>query len=1140
MSKNENARANENANANENATTPQRRQRRQTAPAKKGGIGGKIVCLLLGFVMGVVGTIGGIGGLGYYAVSEIKIRDAFSTVNNLAGLDLDYTEYINEQYGDNSVLDLIENVSKEIAKLQTEKGCLNTLNGISPMVGSGVQKLIETVSSFGITIEYDDLMSTPFADLGDFLGTTVQNTDIARLIECVTENPVEGMLAMICYGEKGEDYIVNDDGSITMLGGATSATIGSLTNAEELAKRLNGLSFLSMMESLGGVNADDPIIRTLVYGTQDVDYTLNGDGSVTPLPKTYDLNTSLDTSNPDRNVFTAPDGTRFTLDASNPESVSWVDQAQNRIVPLEDDPDYQFAVLDSASNVIYNLKSLEKSGDITRYQAYIDGVAQVRKGPYLSDIIGENADLLAVIGDVRLGDILKLNGSSDPIMLAVAYGEKGKDYTVDEKTNIIHPITKPITINDMIGGDGMDIVKDIPLGTLLDIQSPLQQGVEPLMIILAFGEKGTHYDTKIVNGAETWYWKINPETGEEYTQRTVGYLIAEGNESLFSDLTIESLMNVNASSDNLMRALAYGNENTHYVLTSDNKVEMLPMRYFVSQNEPTKVYDEEHIFIGTLGAEIENGIYPVAISSEKTQYIKARADGVYDVFFSVDDAKNYAADNDTRLYHTKTRLIDLRGSGASTAIERIELAAALDVHIFGTGEDTPDPLMVQLAFGVQDKHYSLDTVNKKIIWLKDEDPTSDTYGLYFHARTIHDMKDTHTLIESIYLDTALELNASSPAIMLALAYGNDYTIDGDKVIYTERKTIADLMGNNAKALIEGIHLDTALGLTASSPAIMLALAYGNDYTINGDTVTYTKVNTLGDLMGSQSKDLIENIEMNKIITADADDAVMNYILYGTTKGANDPAAQKRTLGQFMNNSSTIIDGMMETLTLKEALGDTIGENKILGLVENEPLNKIGEKLKTISIQDVMGKDVYNYVKLSATKNANGCYDEDTANGVETLCNPVYNGSTLLGYIPVHATTSGTDATLISYVDENGNSAAAPLIGCWKYLLVDSATGKERLCLLEDLGSATNNMTTNIQKATLYDLNHDGIITINSNGNNILDEKIIYSLTLDKAYTVCAPYYNGSVQKEKLGELTVSEAIDYISKMIVVVKPFSNH
>ena len=69
-----------------------KRERQKTVVKKKSGIAGKIGCLLLGFVMGVVGTVGGVGGLGYYAVTQVKIKDAVGMVNDMAGLNLNYTE----------------------------------------------------------------------------------------------------------------------------------------------------------------------------------------------------------------------------------------------------------------------------------------------------------------------------------------------------------------------------------------------------------------------------------------------------------------------------------------------------------------------------------------------------------------------------------------------------------------------------------------------------------------------------------------------------------------------------------------------------------------------------------------------------------------------------------------------------------------------------------------------------------------------------------------------------------------------------------------------------------------------------------------------------------------------------------------
>ena len=83
------------------------RRERKTKVTKKGGAGGKVICLLLGFILGVVGTVGGVGGLGYYAVATVSIKDAVGTVNNLAGTNIEYTDYINEEYGNGTTLSLI-------------------------------------------------------------------------------------------------------------------------------------------------------------------------------------------------------------------------------------------------------------------------------------------------------------------------------------------------------------------------------------------------------------------------------------------------------------------------------------------------------------------------------------------------------------------------------------------------------------------------------------------------------------------------------------------------------------------------------------------------------------------------------------------------------------------------------------------------------------------------------------------------------------------------------------------------------------------------------------------------------------------------------------------------------------------------
>ncbi len=1036
-----------------------RRERGEEKPKKKSGILGKILCLLLGFIMGIVGTLGGIVGLGYYAVAKVHIKDAVGTVNDLAGLEIDYTQYINAQYGDSTVLGLVETIVGTVGQLQDGTGTLNTLNQISPMVGKSVQTLIDSATEFGITIDYNALMSTPFSTLGDFLGETVKNTNVARLIEKTTNNPVEGVLAIICYGEPGEDYITLEDGTIKMLGNSTPATIDTLTNSDLLSKRLNNLTFYSLVEAIGDTQTSDPINRALIYGEENVDFVVNADGSITPLPKTYQLN-----ADPEAMTFTSPDGVEFT----KVDDSLWKDANENIIQQCEDcegTPEYQYEVFNANAELICSLKLLRADSNLQYYQVYVDDIAQTRKGPYISEVFGTNANLLSIIGTLPLGDILKLTANSDSIVLAVAYGEKDVDYRIEN--NKIIPINPPTTVNDLMGGtNGTEIIKDIPLGTALNVNSPLQADTDKLMITLVYGKEGVNYellDTDNDGVNDDWKW-LKDENGKEYSENTIGYLMDGNGNSMFNEMTIETLLNIDANSAPIMRALAYGNEGTHYVLTEVNTngdtprtvVKMLPKRYYY---RGTEVYNEEYKLVSSVVEEVRKGIFSVKISEEVTEYIKANPNGGYDVFSSLEDAQNYTESNDTRQYYRKTQLRDMRGSSAQNYIDRIELAAAMDVDIFTEDTSASNSLMIQLAYGAEGIHYTLDRENKQIIWLQDNDPDSETYEFYYHARTIRDMKDTHSLLKSVYLDTVLDLTYESPAFMLALAYGNDYIINAD------------------------------------------------------NTISYDPSNrrTVGDLMGTNSDKLIRDIEMRKIINnVDPDDAMMNYILYNMTHPVEgDPDYEVRKLGDFMDNSSKIIDGMIDALTLQEALGeDATKKGQLLYHLKDVKLCDLSTEVQKLSIQTVMDKEpddsIYTYAEING----------EWVKAVEVAENV---------WREVEYTDNEDGTRTWTFVD-NGTAAPSPLMGAWKYLLKDSS-GTEHLYALADMNEAMDNIPQNIDQATLNDLHGDGLIKLEGEKGDILNKGIVNKVGENTVY---------SGTKVTLGELTVSEMIDYLNELLTAV------
>ena len=249
----------------------------------------------------------------------------------------------------------------------------------------------------------------------------------------------------------------------------------------------------------------------------------------------------------------------------------------------------------------------------------------------------------------------------------------------------------------------------------------------------------------------------------------------------------------------------------------------------------------------------------------------------------------------------------------------------------------------------------------------------------------------------------------------------------------------------------------------------------------------------------------------------------------------------------MNNSSAIIDSMMKTLTLREALGDeNVNGDDILKHVADCSLDTIGDELEVLSIQAVMENDIYRFKKLEPKNDGSGLYKEvadPSKSTVEAvLCNTVLNSDgSLKGYLPVQraADTVVGDAVYRNYTDLAGNPVEAPLISCWKYLLKDS-TGLEREYALESMSEATTNMTNNIQKATLRNLSDDGIITIQSENGNVLTHDVMYTFNAFGTPIPVCDYYKDSEGnvKNTIGELTIEQAIDYISYMLIAIDSLS--
>ena len=171
-----------------------RRSRSSSTSSGGSGFLGKLIALLLGVVIGIVGGIGGLAYAGYYIIANNTVRDTMTTVNNLTGLQIDLSQYISDEYSDQTLLALLSDVGAASQKIMDGTGTLNDLNEISPYVGTfvtGEGGLLSILAGYGLELDANEVMnkyliggdssSTDTNYLSGYVMSEVKNEDIVVL-----------------------------------------------------------------------------------------------------------------------------------------------------------------------------------------------------------------------------------------------------------------------------------------------------------------------------------------------------------------------------------------------------------------------------------------------------------------------------------------------------------------------------------------------------------------------------------------------------------------------------------------------------------------------------------------------------------------------------------------------------------------------------------------------------------------------------------------------------------------------------------------------------------------------------------------------------------------------------------------------
>lgn len=975
------------------------------------------------------------------------------------------------------------------------------------------------------------LMDVPFSQLSAYLTQSAETVELGTLLSSKTLNMLNpesqnyDLYMLLCYGEK-TDYERDENGRVVldehkkavMKNGAKATTVGDFLagngassgsgSSGGIVSVLEKVTVSGLLDATGSLNNDNALMRALLYGTEGKDYTYDETtGEVSWLPLSYELD--------EADNFIAPDGTSYLYD---PAAAKWTDAEGNYIVAASAiraaafrstanataaPSSYAYKVYSKEGTLICQLAA--KSGSDRAFTAHgADGATQFHKPlsvKNLMDTLGGNGNVVDLLGDVELGTLLGLNEKEytddNKIIFSLAYGSKGIDFEIIEGKVVMLNGAKPATVSALI---------DNPMG-------------------------------------------------------------------LLDSVALDSVMTI-GQKDNVMRALAYGTDGLHYTWAEGEAApEMLPVKYTLKDGF---VYDENGNVVEA--AEGASGIYAVKMQSGEIRYAKADADNGASLFLY--ETKDCTGE---KLRYQKRSLGELLDSGESLLSE-VELGSLMGLNA------ESDPILLSLAYGSEGVDYVIK--DGSIVMLGDKKPT-----------TVGDLTDgdaASDLVRNLQLGAIFgvsPLDGGSDPLLVEIAYGiegTNYELKDGKIVWLPNgeeglyspRIVGDLQD---RSFIDDIHIYTLLNINADSSEIMLSLAYGNpgeNYEIvesNGVKnillLNGAKPRTIKDLRDGS---LIDQIRLTSLLTANTDDAITMYLLYGV-KGTDYEmidgkvvmleGKQPRTIGDLSDGK--LFSDITKDLTVGELAGKS--DSKLLSAVKDWHIDDLNDqnKIMSLKISDVMEIDETNspaILKAMKDWTLDDLNDQEKIDSLricDILSEKDLDENNILRHLKnstVRSLSSDLEALKISeifetdvyktiedgeavwFVDKDGNKlyrttqepadealkARRVLTGTWKYLLVDPETGKEDHYTITNMNLLVSNMTKNIQGATMDELYKDGIIV--PDDADFLQNEIKYEFYFggSKIAEVTTRYYEDeemTVLKTKVGQLTISELLNYVSEVV---------
>ncbi|MBS1305459.1 MAG: hypothetical protein ACLR3U_00115 [Christensenellaceae bacterium] len=918
-----------------------------------GGFWGKFLAVFLGFLFGIICTLGGLAGLGYVLYAKIKIAEGFKAVNKITGSDIDYTEYITEEYAQKTIAELMKDLGALSSDFQNQTASLSSLEKFSPKVRETAESIVKKISEYGVAVDTDVLMTTPLSGMSEFLTDTLNTVEVGKVLDksgiLVESNDSYEILMLLCYGEKGVDYAVDgegrpvkdDKGNVTMLGSAAPTTVGDLT--KDTNKVLDKMTLSAVMNATNSLDNSDPMIRALLYGAEGESYTYDEEKKeVTMLPLRY----KYDEEN---NSITDADGKTYAYDETGKK---WLAEDGGYILSLSAQPTVKAAAADEET-VSYTYAVYTKEGTLVcslaaaetpdTYHAFDKQNNLLKHQPLsVGDLMG--GDLTGILNDIRLGDALKVTAASDAILIALAYGSEGTDYIIEDGK--IKPLTPPTTIGSLTDGQTSEIFDKIELGAVMKVDPS-----DDVMCALAYGTKNKHY--KVVE--ET----VGEETVKTIEMLPIVYTLKDG--VLFDDEGNETVSELLAGGVYKVTIAEGEGETATETIYYAKPDAAGAADYFLYETETcagdkilykkTTLNDLMNGDASSLIDNVELGTL-MGLDGSSDKMLLSLAYGSEGVDYEIDASTNAIV----RLEGGKapTTVKDLRNDEtASGLLKGLKLGDVLGISPLDQFDDAkkdPDPMMLALAYGEEGTDYVIEEKDgeKVIVWLGDSGP-----------RTIGDLTAGDSAIfDTITLASVMNLTPASDPIMISLAFGKDthYTIvEEEFVMLPQKYTLKEgvLYDDNGEAVtaeatgVEGVYKVTFVKGTGETQKTEIYYAKADsagdaeyylytDETCAGEKVLYKKT-SIGDLKGDNASDIIKDIQLATVLDlTPSSDSILIALAYG-----NEGEDFEYVLDGEGNKTGFRMLGDAKPRTIKQLKdSNLVNEIRLSAILQTKPEDKI--------------------------------------------------------------------------------------------------------------------------------------------------------------------------------------------------------